>query len=234
MVRHAYAKLALPLVLSGVLALPAAGSASDGGAAATTTPPTSSGSASGGSGALTLRATRSTLVNRTITLAGSASRASAGRLVIVELHGHSRWTQAARARVTSRGTYSTRWRANPAGRVSLRARLSSSSAATRAKSASAALSISVYKPARATWYGPGFFGNRTACGQRLTSHTLGVAHRTLRCGTKVDIYYGGRTIRVPVIDRGPYANHADWDLTSATADRLHFHSTGNIGVIVLR
>jgi len=87
----------------------------------------------------------------------------------------------------------------------------------------------VYNRALATWYGPGFYGNRTACGQRLTTETLGVAHRWLPCGTSVAVLYGGRTVMVPVIDRGPYSR-ADWDLTRATADRLGFGGTDTIGV----
>src|SRR6478672_786150 len=44
----------------------------------------------------------------------------------------------------------------------------------------------------ATWYGPGLYGNHTACGQVLRPHTLGVAHRSLPCGTPVKIIYDGR------------------------------------------
>jgi peptidoglycan hydrolase-like protein with peptidoglycan-binding domain len=86
---------------------------------------------------------------------------------------------------------------------------------------------------RATWYGPGFFGNRTACGQTLTRATLGVAHRTLPCGTKVVISYGGRFVRTTVIDRGPYANGAKWDLTQATAQALRFAYTDDVRVAKL-
>lgn len=55
-----------------------------------------------------------------------------------------------------------------------------------------------------TWYGPGFYGNTTACGQRYTRQTIGVAHRTLPCGTMVEFRWKGITARAPVIDRGPY------------------------------
>ena len=55
----------------------------------------------------------------------------------------------------------------------------------------------------ATWYGPGLFGNKTACGQTLNRETLGVAHKTLPCGSKVVLRYKGRYVRTKVIDRGP-------------------------------
>ena len=47
----------------------------------------------------------------------------------------------------------------------------------------------------ATWYGPGFYGSRTACGERLGRRTVGVAHRSLPCGTKLTIRYKGRFVR---------------------------------------
>lgn len=68
----------------------------------------------------------------------------------------------------------------------------------------------------ASWYGPGFYGNRTACGQVYTPEIIGVAHRTLRCGTMLVLEYRGRTITVPVIDRGPYIAGRTLDLSNAT------------------
>ena len=67
----------------------------------------------------------------------------------------------------------------------------------------------------------------------LRRATLGVANRTLRCGDKVALYYRGRTLIVPVIDRGPYANGADWDLTEATDKALGIPGTATIGAVSL-
>ena len=89
----------------------------------------------------------------------------------------------------------------------------------------------MYKPSRATWYGPGFFGRKTACGVRLTRQLLGVAHRSLPCGTMVDVLYRGRTLTLPVIDRGPFAHRAHWDLTAAAARQLGMRVTSRIGVL---
>jgi peptidoglycan lytic transglycosylase len=83
----------------------------------------------------------------------------------------------------------------------------------------------------ATWYGPGFFGRRTACGQVLRRSTVGVAHRRLPCGTQVTVYYRGRIATVPVIDRGPYAHRAAWDLTQATARQLGIERTSRVRVL---
>jgi rare lipoprotein A (peptidoglycan hydrolase) len=90
-----------------------------------------------------------------------------------------------------------------------------------------------YRPVRATWYGPGFFGNRTACGAVLTHRTLGVAHKRLACGTKISLKYRGRTIVVPVIDRGPFSRGIDYDLTYATARRLGMQQTSHLHAAAL-
>jgi len=68
----------------------------------------------------------------------------------------------------------------------------------------------------ASWYGPGFYGNRTACGQLYTPEILGVAHLTLPCGTLLTLTYGSRSMVVAVIDRGPYVAGRTLDLSNAT------------------
>lgn len=78
----------------------------------------------------------------------------------------------------------------------------------------------------ASWYGPGFFGNQTACGQTLRPATKGVAHKTLPCGTKVMIGFRGRFVITKVIDRGPFIGGREWDLTAAVAKSLRFESVG--------
>ena len=80
----------------------------------------------------------------------------------------------------------------------------------------------------ATWYGPGLYGNGMACGKTLRRTTIGVAHRSLPCGTRVTLAYHGRSIVVPVVDRGPYTSGYKFDLTAATASGLGFESSGTI------
>lgn len=69
-------------------------------------------------------------------------------------------------------------------------------------------------------------GGSLACGGELTSSTMGVANRTLPCGTLVDIRYGDRSVTVPVIDRGPFVAGREFDLTEATKRALGFAGTG--------
>lgn len=91
----------------------------------------------------------------------------------------------------------------------------------------------VHKTGIATWFGPGFYGQQTACGQMLTPAVIGVANRTLPCGTLVRVTYHGHALVVPVLDRGPYANHADWDLTAGAAQALSITETVRIGARVV-
>jgi rare lipoprotein A (peptidoglycan hydrolase) len=85
-------------------------------------------------------------------------------------------------------------------------------------------SWTVYK--KATWYGPGFWNHRTACGQKLTKTTIGVAHKKLPCGTQVTFSHNGNTVTTTVIDRGPYNKGYAWDLTKKAAKRLGFLEVG--------
>ena len=93
-------------------------------------------------------------------------------------------------------------------------------------SESVARHFTVYRHALASYYGPGLYGNGVACGGTLLPDTLGVAHKTLPCGTMVKLRYHGHSVTVPVIDRGPYVAGRDYDLTEATKDRLHFPGLG--------
>jgi rare lipoprotein A len=88
--------------------------------------------------------------------------------------------------------------------------------------------LNVYRFARASWYGPGLYGNRLGCGGTLAPGRLGVAHKSLPCGSRVTLRHRGRTVRVRVIDRGPYAGGREYDLTEATARKLRFRGHGAI------
>jgi rare lipoprotein A (peptidoglycan hydrolase) len=89
-------------------------------------------------------------------------------------------------------------------------------------SESPARRLTAYRLAGASYYGPGLYGNGVACGGTLMPGTMGVAHKTLPCGTKVKLRYHGRSVTVPVIDRGPYVAGRDYDLTEAVRNRLGF------------
>ena len=79
-----------------------------------------------------------------------------------------------------------------------------------------------------SWYGPGLIGNGTACGQTLTRTLVGVAHRSLPCGTLVTFRSHGHVLTVPVVDRGPYVSGRIFDLTYAACKKLEHCYTGPI------
>jgi len=81
-----------------------------------------------------------------------------------------------------------------------------------------------------SWYGPGFYGKRTACGHAYTTQIMGVAHRSLPCGTMVRFRNprNGVEITIPVIDRGPYVPGRTWDLSGAACTALGHCWTGPI------
>lgn len=72
------------------------------------------------------------------------------------------------------------------------------------------------------------YGLGLACGGVLGRDQLGVAHKTAPCGTLITFTYGGRSVTVPVIDRGPYVAGREWDLTGATAAALAFPGLAQI------
>lgn len=80
-----------------------------------------------------------------------------------------------------------------------------------------------------SWYGPGFYGHQGACGLvpgGIQADTIGVAHRTLPCGTRVTFRYNGRTVTTMVIDRGPYVSGRIWDMTHGLCAALQHCFTG--------
>jgi rare lipoprotein A (peptidoglycan hydrolase) len=99
---------------------------------------------------------------------------------------------------------------------------------TASSSSGEELAFSPFRYGGASWYGPGLWGNRTACGQTLRPQTMGVAHKTLACGTTVKFVYHGRAVITQVIDRGPYAHGRVWDFTKAVSDALGFEGVGRV------
>ena len=221
--------------MAALLTLPATAAASDGG---------TSGNSGGGAtyttapaGEISLTVASGAWLGRATRIRGRSEELS-GRTVAIERRrsSGSEWVSVASVRVGDDGRFATKWTPAKTGRHQFRALPSTATSAGDANAQAAASSVkrmTVYQSVTSTWYGPGFYGQRTACGQRLTTTILGVAHKTLPCGTKVALRANGRSIVVPVIDRGPYARGVTYDLTRETADRLGVMHTAQIGAAVL-
>jgi rare lipoprotein A len=244
----ATATIVAVLGLSAASALPAAARAdATGGTAApgaspagSTTGSSASGSGEAGQGGTAvdtsggrLTASAGALLGRWQKVAGTLAGAPSGTTVLLQrTDSRTGWATVARAQTGPGGAFAARWRPDRAGRLTLRALAAARSAGARA-AATPTTATTVYAAAIATQFGPGFYDQRTACGVLLTPRTIGVANTTLPCGTLVEFYFRGRTVRAPVIDRGPYANGASWDLTTGAAAALQFDGLAYVGSLTV-
>ena len=166
-----------------------------------------------------------TLGSRTV-VRGALRPARAGRRVQLQVRSGEHWRTVSRDVTDRRGAWRLRY--TPRRPSALRTRVAfAGDGRTRAARRSVG-TVNVFRRALASWYGPGLYGGHLACGGRLSPGTLGVAHKSLPCGTRVTLRHRGRTVRVPVVDRGPYVGAREFDLTSATRTRLGFSGAGTV------
>jgi rare lipoprotein A len=151
---------------------------------------------------------------------------SSGRAVALQVRTRRGWKTVDRTRTRSSGRFKASFRPRGAGVYRLRVRFRGDR--TAAAATDRLRRVYVYRAGHASWYGPGFYGNRTACGGALSAGRVGVAHKYLPCGTRVTFRHRGRSVTAPVIDRGPFAAGRDWDLTAAAKHKLGF---GDVGVV---
>jgi rare lipoprotein A len=157
---------------------------------------------------------------------GALHPGRAGRTVTLEARRGHAWHRVDRDRTSAGGAFRLRFTPRQAGSWKLRVRFRGDATTRPARRALG--HVNVYRPALASWYGPGLYGSQLACGGRLAPGTLGVAHKSLPCGARVTLRYHGHSVRVRVVDRGPYVGAREFDLTAATRQRLHFGSTGTV------
>jgi rare lipoprotein A (peptidoglycan hydrolase) len=193
-------------------------------------PATTGGSGYGDPGTQSIVAAPIAVLGQTVVARGTMPGAARRTVILQRLDKRGGWRNVARTRVRTTQRFEVRWRADHSGRISIRATLARRARTVTAQTTPIA-NVNVYRQAMATYYGPGFFGRQTACGQTLMPDLLGVAHKRLPCGTLVAVMFAGREIIVPVIDRGPFNGDFTWDLTQATADALGFTGSGQIGYV---
>lgn len=146
-----------------------------------------------------------------------------GLVVALQALGRHGWRTLARARTGAHGRFRVSYSPRRLGSAWVRLRFAGD--ASERPSHRRLGKLNVYRLAEASWYGG---GGSLACGGALTSSTMGVANKTLPCGTLVTLRYGDRTVRVPVVDRGPYVAGREFDLTEATKDALGFDGVGQV------
>jgi rare lipoprotein A (peptidoglycan hydrolase) len=228
----------VPGLCAGLLAVPAAAlAAANGGAAAPPTgapAPATAPSATGGALAVT---PTSVVRHQVAVVTGTVPLSGAARGVVLQVRtAKSAWATVANATATATGAFTIPWRASRTGQLQLRVvhtAAASTSASTSAVASTPSVELSVYAPVIATWYGPGFYGHKTACGETLTTTIVGVADRTLPCGTPVTVTYNGTTLTLPVIDRGPFSGGATLDLTHGAAEEIGMTETSTVDMLAI-
>jgi rare lipoprotein A len=146
-----------------------------------------------------------------------------GREVQLQALGNRGWRTLAHTRTGAQGRFRLRYVPRQTTSEQLRLRFAGDAEDLGAHRRLGRLNV--YRLAEASWYGG---GGELACGGELTSATMGVANKTLPCGTEVTLRYDGRTVRVDVIDRGPYVAGREFDLTEATKQALGFGGVGEV------
>jgi rare lipoprotein A len=169
------------------------------------------------------RAQLNVLDGRQASLTGTLNPGLSGRTVVLQAMGRHGWHSIARTHTGAKGRFKLHYTPHETG--SERVRLRFGGDATGRPAHRRLGRLNVYRLAAASWYGG---GGSLACGGSLSSGTLGVANKTLPCGTLVTLRYGARSIRVPVVDRGPYVAGREFDLTEATKQALGFGDTGEV------
>ena len=173
------------------------------------------------------------MLGKTTTFSGVLPLAGGATATVERLDAKTgTWLPIASAPIAADGSYRATWTADVAGRITTRV------TAGRGGDPDAALAgappeagVTIYRRTLTTWFGPGFFGKRTYCGQRMSRKLLGVAHRSLPCGTPVAFFYKGRSITVPVVDTGPFNGKMRFDLTFGAAKALGLRHTDTVGAV---
>ena len=180
------------------------------------------------SSSLTVSSVRRTVIaGKRVVVRGSLRPAGSGRAVALQVRqSGGGWKTVDHDRTNAKGRYVLAWRAAKTGTRRIRVHFGGTRELSSARHQAG--TTRVYRRALASWYGPGLYGGHLACGGTLTPGTLGVANKSLPCGTKVTLHYRGRSVRVPVVDRGPYVGAREFDLTAATKAKLGFGSTGTV------
>lgn len=154
------------------------------------------------------------LSGQAVHVRGRLVPAVAGQTVQLDGATGGSWHKLATARTSASGRFDLHYLAGGLG--SQRLRVQSSGDATNGPALARSALLTVYRPSGASWYDD---SGGTACGFHAT---MGVANRTLPCGTHVTFFYGGHRVTAVVDDRGPFVAGRDWDLNQNTAAALGF------------
>jgi rare lipoprotein A len=163
------------------------------------------------------------LDGRAASVTGALRPGRVGETVTLQAPGRRGWRTLSHTLTRAAGRFVLRYAARQVGSERVRVRFAGDGSDVGSRRLLGELNV--YRLAGASWYGG---GGGLACGGSLTSSTMGVANKTLPCGTLVTLRYNGRSVRVPVVDRGPYVAGREFDLTEATKRALGFEGVGSV------
>jgi rare lipoprotein A len=170
---------------------------------------------------LALRARRHDLLSgQPVVLVGKLLPVEAGQLLRLQGRAAGAWRTLDRGRTGRAGGFRLGYR--PAADTGRRLRVLFGGDRSHGGAAALAGTVTAYRQTLASWYDD---GGTTACGFHAG---LGVANRSLPCGTRVHFRYGGRSVTAVVDDRGPYVGGREWDLNQNTAAALGFAGVGTV------
>ncbi len=197
------------------------------------------GGAAGGASPIAVEASRSPKISakvtstrafsgRAIRVSGKTAGTGRGKSHVrlsVRASGSRAWRTVATTNVRAGKKFVLKWRGGRPGRYMSRVSVRKFGQTAIDRTGR----VLVFRKSFASYYGPGLYGGGLACGGRLSPGTVGVAHKTLPCGTRVTFTLGnGRVVTTRVIDRGPFIAGREWDLTAALKNKLGFGSTGPV------
>jgi hypothetical protein len=166
------------------------------------------------------KAPRDVLSGQAADVRGRLVPGSAGRTVQLDGRDGGGWRKLATAQTTASGRFDLHYTPGGPGAKRLRVRFLGDGANGPSSARSGVLTA--YHVSGASWYDD---SGSTACGFHAT---MGVANKTLPCGTHVTLHYGGRTVTAVVDDRGPFVDGRDWDLNQNTAAALGFGGVDSV------
>jgi hypothetical protein len=156
---------------------------------------------------------------QTVAVRGRLLAAARGSGIRLLARQGGRWRLVGGSRTGQGGRFHILYTARAVGTTVLRVSVAARGAIRASASAG---EIVVLRPAVASWY---YDGGNTACGFHAT---YGIANRTLPCGAKVTISYGGHSVLATVDDRGPFVYGRSFDLNQNTAHVLGMNGVAQV------
>jgi rare lipoprotein A (peptidoglycan hydrolase) len=155
-----------------------------------------------------------TLTGQSFNVSGRLLPGKPGRIVKLQAGTGHGWQTLTTARTRANGHFELHYGAGNTGGEQVR--LAFPGDRQNRNVSTRSVTLNVYRTSVASWYDD---GGATACGFHAG---MGVANKSLPCGTKVTFHYNGRSVTAVVDDRGPFAGGREWDLNQNVAGALGF------------